>query len=131
MVIVKSLFYIFIIISISINRNAKLLNQFPISCKIMDKRACDMCWWLLRYHVLQNHNPNDKEHSDDHETEFAPNDLSNVGFYQFFEMHILLHQKNLLSIWSNITVRDSLARIWIILLSDDTISKIFRSRTYV
>ena len=50
----------------------------------MDKRACDMCWWLLRDHVLQNRNLNDKEHSDDHEKEFETNDLSNVGFYQFF-----------------------------------------------
>ena len=98
----------------------------------MDKRACDMCWWLLRDHVLRNHNLNDKEHSDDHEKEFKLNDLSNVDFLSIiWNAYIVASGKNLLSIWLNIIVRDSLARIWIILLSDDTISKIFRSRTYV
>ena len=59
----------------------------------MDKRACDMCWWLLRDHVLQNHNLNDKEYSDDHETEFEPNDLSNVSFLSIWIAYIVASEK--------------------------------------
>ena len=60
----------------------------------MDKRACDMCWWLLRDHVLQNHNLNDKEHSDAHEKEFETNDLSNVDFLSIpWNAYILASEK--------------------------------------
>ena len=87
-----------------------------------------MCWWLLRDHVLQNRNLNDKNVVIHMKNILNWVICQMLVFYKNFECIYWCTSKNQFSIWLNIIVKDSLARIWFILLSDDTISKIFRSR---